>query len=318
MSTCIELGPDNGYFVNAPNRWAFGNLPEGVMELIRQRPQIRDVRTMALGPNGSYLVVYIDHDGSDKLRHNNLPAGLKGWLIKDDISVRDHASLQCALGPNGAYFAFDAQNSTRGNLPVGMEKCCKDRILPNGNWQVGKFPASVAFGPDGQFVVTTTGGGGYWNLCGTKAKLNTILKELKGFKGVGVVLSQFDSDLWVLVNVNGAGPVDGLVAEAALADINNWEADLKEMLRNKQVQPRQPQPQQPRGSRQSKTRSIVSGINVGFKVLNAVLQVANAANGGGGGGDGGNYVQTSSGNDSNSGGSSFWTPLQDAASNPIQ
>ncbi|KAH8894623.1 hypothetical protein GQ53DRAFT_762695 [Thozetella sp. PMI_491] len=281
MSTCIVLGPDNAYFFNAPKRSAFDHLPQDVTELMKRRPQIRDIREMALGPEGSFLVVYIDHNGIDRIMYRDLPVGLKGWLIKNGSSVRDHASLQCSLRPNGAYFAFDNNGSIRGNLPVGMENACKERLLPSGNWKTGAFPASVTFGPDGHL------------------------------RGILVVLSPSNSDHWILVNYNGIGRVDGDVEEAAIADFNNFEADLQEVVRNERIQV------QAHASRQAQSRTINTGIKIGFKVLGAALGAGVSA-GGGGPGSAGDVSYVPPTYVLNTGGSDFWTPIQSAASDPIQ
>ncbi|KAJ5623438.1 hypothetical protein N7490_012043 [Penicillium lividum] len=325
MSICIALGPENAYFVHAPKRWAFGNLPEDVMTLLNQQPPITDIREMALGPNGSFLVVYNDSDGTGKLRYRNLPADLQGWLIRNGASVRHHASLQCSLGPNGAFFAIDVNGTIRGNLSAAMENACKERSLPNGVWRAGATPTSATFGPDGQFFITTADGGGYWNLAGSKGELGKTLEALNSLKDILVVLSPFHNDHWVLVDSRGTGMINGEVGDAAVPDFNNFEADLQEHLRNQrapiqaksvsQFQPQKSQ-HQPQNSHQRRSSNIVKGIHIGFKLMNNVM-------GGGGGGGVGDFVNNIPSipiptNGFNAGDPDLWTPIQNAASGPIQ
>ncbi|KAJ5769451.1 hypothetical protein N7520_004010 [Penicillium odoratum] len=284
MSICIALGPENAYFVNASKRWAF------------------DIREMALGPNESFLVLYIDSDGTDKLHYRNLPAGLQGWLIRNGASVRHHASLQCSLGPYGAFFAVDINGTVRGNLSAAMENACKERSLPNGVWRAGTMPTSATFGPDGQFFITTGGGGGYWNLAGTKGELNKTLEALNSLKDI---LERHWYNQW-----RGWS--------AAVPDFNNFEADLQEHLRNQRapVQTKSVSQFQPQHTHQRRSSNIVKGMNIGFKLMNNVMS-------GGGGGSVNDFVNYIPSipiptNGFNAGDPDFWTPIQNAAGGPIQ
>lgn len=64
MSTCATFGPNDSYFLNSPTKWSMAGLPADLGALFTKEPKIKEVYQMALGPDGSYLVAYLDHVGS--------------------------------------------------------------------------------------------------------------------------------------------------------------------------------------------------------------------------------------------------------------
>lgn len=63
MSTCAAFGPNDSYFLNSPTKWSMAGLPPDVGALFTKQPKIKEVYEMALGPDGSYMVAYLDHTG---------------------------------------------------------------------------------------------------------------------------------------------------------------------------------------------------------------------------------------------------------------
>lgn len=63
MSACAVFGPNDSYFLNSPTKWSMAGLPPDVGALFTQQPKIKEVYDMALGPDDSFLVAYLDHTG---------------------------------------------------------------------------------------------------------------------------------------------------------------------------------------------------------------------------------------------------------------
>lgn len=99
--------------------------------------------------------------------------------------MRKIDQLAVGLGPGGSYFAFDKKSATWGNLPAEMAMEIASRLDKKGEFLIGKFPQSVAFGPDGSFVFLMKGGRGFWssNLCSQNRELTQWLRDTKSYKG---------------------------------------------------------------------------------------------------------------------------------------
>jgi hypothetical protein len=67
MASVICFGPNESYFFNSPTQWSYHNLPPELTNLLMAQPKIREVHEMALGPNGSYLIIYTDARGKQML-----------------------------------------------------------------------------------------------------------------------------------------------------------------------------------------------------------------------------------------------------------
>ena len=122
---------------------------------------------------------------------SGLPAALDKWLVPvpDREVARDIPSLRIALGPCGAYFAFDKHGSAWGSLPNPMNEAIEARRDAKGSFNLDQGPASVSLGPDGAYVFITTGGGGFWNLQGQNDVLQRFLQERKSLHGVVCLLT---------------------------------------------------------------------------------------------------------------------------------
>jgi hypothetical protein len=72
MSSCACFGPNDAFFFNSPKAWYFSGLPDAVMAILSRQPKIRDVNEMALGPGGTYAVVYQNHEGAMMLGMCNI------------------------------------------------------------------------------------------------------------------------------------------------------------------------------------------------------------------------------------------------------
>ena len=58
MATCVAFGPNGSYFFNSPNWWLKHELPPAITALINDKPKTKEVHDLALGPDGSYVIVY--------------------------------------------------------------------------------------------------------------------------------------------------------------------------------------------------------------------------------------------------------------------
>ena len=58
MAACVAFGPNDSYFFNSPNKWSKHELPPVITALFTNEPKIKEVHDLALGPDGSYVIVY--------------------------------------------------------------------------------------------------------------------------------------------------------------------------------------------------------------------------------------------------------------------
>jgi hypothetical protein len=152
-----------------------------VLQLFRKDPPIRDVFELALGPNDSYYIGYLDKDGSTYCKNNGLPAGLTAWLSVNarGFVTNDIRTTSIALGPNGSYFAQDKNKMAwSNNLPDDLLKAIKGRVNTD--------PRIVALGVDGSYVLVNKNGSGSWNLNGRYPDLQKKLTDLPNFSQVHV------------------------------------------------------------------------------------------------------------------------------------
>ena len=158
-------------------------LPQGVRDLfLLPEPKAKDVIEIALGPEGSYAVVYQSSAGL-RLLYHGLPDALRQWLIpvagKGVSATRDLNSLQVSLGPNNSFFAFDKKGALWSNLPKDFDYALSLRRNSKGNFNTGKYPSSVSFGPDGSFVMIMADGCCIHNLRGYDDVLEPFLESRK-------------------------------------------------------------------------------------------------------------------------------------------
>lgn len=144
---------------------------------------MKELNEIALGPNGSYLVVYTKQDGTKYVNRWGIPESLRKWLVpiegKGLGATRNLSSLRCSLGPDGSYFAFDKNGATWADIPAPLEEALKNKLNEDGEFKQGIYPQSVALGANGTYVMTTVGGGALWHLKGTQDVLENYLKKAK-------------------------------------------------------------------------------------------------------------------------------------------
>ena len=58
MAACVAFGPNGSYLFNSPIRRLKHELPPAITALINEQPKIKEVHDLALGPDGSYVIVY--------------------------------------------------------------------------------------------------------------------------------------------------------------------------------------------------------------------------------------------------------------------
>ncbi|KAF7341078.1 hypothetical protein MSAN_02093900 [Mycena sanguinolenta] len=279
MAACACFGPNDSYFLNSPNQWSRAGLPEGLNRLFTMQPKLREVHEMALGAR---------------------------WL-------RDLHTLQITLGPNRSYFAFDESGATWGNLPTGLNQFIAKWRDAKGRFKAGGFPQNVSLGADGSYVYTTVGGGGAWNLCGAADELDSALEASRNLSGICVILSPCRLGMYLVIFRDGrcASALPDDISEKYAAFAADWKKvnQAPAPAANRQVNV-------PRNSA-NLGRTVLKGLGL-------VNQLLNAENGNSGGGwySGGGFMDNSGGGSMNDGGvfdmSSFWQPIEDAASDPIQ
>ncbi|KAF2095676.1 hypothetical protein NA57DRAFT_79389 [Rhizodiscina lignyota] len=310
-TACAAFGPDSSFLFNSPSKWSFNGIPDGITELMTKAPKAKDILDVALGPDGSYCVVYTNQAGEPMLRRNELPPALEKWFIPvpgNGLSAkRDLASLNVALGPNGSFFAFDSNGAFWSNLPAGFNDALSQRLDSKGNFKSGDYPQSVSLGADGTYVMTTVGGGGMWNLCGTNDILSNFLKESKSLKGIYVILSPSRTGVHLVVtNTGGCASTTPTSCHQQYLDFaEDWKTSCQRVMNQAAVRRRNAQQSANIG------KAVVKGLGLMNKILNA-------ANGNASGGGGQVYTSDTYVQDNSMDMSSFWAPINSAASDPIQ
>lgn len=178
---CAAFGPSDSYLFNSPRKWSMCGLPDRVNSLFTIEPKAREIHEIALGPNGSYAIIFSDATGI-KVRHSGLPAAMEEWLLSHSKrainSARDLATMQITLGPNGSYFAFDKTGCTWGGLPPALDAAVNERRDGTGCFKPGAYPYLVSLGAAGTYTMFTVGGGGTWYFGGQKPELDQYLNGL--------------------------------------------------------------------------------------------------------------------------------------------
>lgn len=192
---CAAFGPENSYFFNSPRKWSMYGLPDRINSLFTTEPKAQQVHEIALGPNGSYAIIFTDATGI-KVRHSGLPQAVEQWLLNHSgrsiNSARDLSTMQIALGPNGSYFAFDRNGSVWGGLPPALDAAVNVRRDSNGCFKPGQYPYLVSLGAAGTYAMVTVGGHGTWYFGGQKPQLDQYLSNLDSLMHVvGPVCSEF-------------------------------------------------------------------------------------------------------------------------------
>ena len=94
---CAAFGPYNSYFFNSPHKWSMCGLPDRINCLFNTEPKAKAFHDIALGPNGSYAIIFTDQTGL-KVRHSGLPQQVEQWLLNHSgraiSSARDLATMQ--------------------------------------------------------------------------------------------------------------------------------------------------------------------------------------------------------------------------------
>jgi hypothetical protein len=178
---CAAFGPYNSYLLNSPRKWSMYGMPDRINCLFTTEPKAKSIHDIALGPNGSYAIVFTDQTGI-KVRHSGLPPAVEQWLLNHSgravNSARDLATLQISLGPNDSYFAFDKNGCIWGNLPPALEATVNEGRDHNGCFKPGAYPYLVSLGAAGTYAMFTTGGGGTWYFGGQKPQLDKYLSGM--------------------------------------------------------------------------------------------------------------------------------------------
>lgn len=184
---CAAFGPNDSYFFNSPLKWSMCGLPDRINTLFNTGPKAKEIHEIALGPNGSYAIIFTDQTGI-KVRHSGLPQPVEQWLLNHSgraiNSARDLASMQISLGPKGSYFAFDKNGCIWGNLPPALEAAVNERRNMNGYFKPGAYPYLVSLGAAGTYAMFTVGGGGSWYFGGQKNELDQYLHGLSSLMHV--------------------------------------------------------------------------------------------------------------------------------------
>lgn len=183
---CAAFGANDSYFFNSPHKWSMCGLPDRIISLFNTEPKAKEIHEIALGPNGSYAIIFSDQTGI-KVRHSGLPPPVEKWLLNHSgraiNAARDLATMQITLGPNGSYFSFDKNGCIWGGLPPGLQSAIDERRDSNGCFKPGAYPYLVSLGAEGTYAMFTIGGSGSWNF-GGKQQLDQYLKGLSSLMHV--------------------------------------------------------------------------------------------------------------------------------------
>jgi hypothetical protein len=162
-------------------------LPDRINCLFNNEPKAKEIHEIALGPNGSYAIIFSDQAGI-KIRHSGLPLPVEQWLLNHSgraiNSARDLTTLQITLGPYGSYFAFDKNGCIWGNIPAGLEHAVNERRDSNGCFKPGAYPYLVSLGAEGTYAMFTVASGGTWYFAGQKQQLDQYLNGMSSLMHV--------------------------------------------------------------------------------------------------------------------------------------
>ncbi|KAJ7083597.1 hypothetical protein B0H15DRAFT_850073 [Mycena belliarum] len=111
------FGPGASYFSTSPSGYSWQNLPLALEVDIQADLQTRRPTTVALGVQGSYVVLY--DDGTVKFDLHDLYHMLESCLLDGEETARRTGITYVALNPfvAGEYYAVYGDGSTAWNLP---------------------------------------------------------------------------------------------------------------------------------------------------------------------------------------------------------
>lgn len=178
---CAAFGPNDSYFLNTPGGWYMSRLPDRINSLFTTEPKAKRIHDIALGPYGSFAIIYSDATGI-KVRHAGLPQAVEQWLLNHSgqaiNAARDLASVQISLGPDGSYFAFDKNGCIWGGLPLALELDINERKDSNDCFKPGAYPYLVSLGAEGTYAMFTANGDGTWYFGGKQPQLEQYLNGM--------------------------------------------------------------------------------------------------------------------------------------------
>jgi hypothetical protein len=67
MSVCVAFGPNESYLFFSPNYISKSNLPKALDDLFTGPHAVRAVNELALGPDGSFFISFINLQGQKGL-----------------------------------------------------------------------------------------------------------------------------------------------------------------------------------------------------------------------------------------------------------
>ncbi|KAL2047898.1 hypothetical protein ABVK25_011229 [Lepraria finkii] len=178
MAVVFEIGPDETFLFDTPGGTTTNKLPDALKDVglgVGIGKTIQQIYCINFGCNGAYFFSARTVNGNI-IRRFNLPQQLEAWLIDSGTNTcrRDIPSLRIELGPNGSFYAVDANSYRWHNLPDALEEAIQQRITPAG-WTAK--PDWVVLGADGAFIYANDRGGHSYAL-GNYPTLMSLIQSL--------------------------------------------------------------------------------------------------------------------------------------------
>lgn len=206
----FAFGPQKSYFMSTSlGSWRYWG-PEDIAISFDKR-EINQPAAIALTPEGDYVFVFEEHDGSMSVKHSMheqmIPSSEAAAFLHTRTQysqlydfVREskegdvRRKLSFAVGPGGSWFARRGEQVSYHRLPDDFVTKIKEREA------MGSYPYQVALGMHGSYVVVWSDDTWSWNLNGYSG----LARHLELADGINtIVLSPLDCREWFLVNESG-------------------------------------------------------------------------------------------------------------------
>ncbi|KAK5125980.1 hypothetical protein LTR85_011335 [Meristemomyces frigidus] len=206
----FAFGPEKSYFMStALGHWRYWG-PREIADSFSEH-EINQPAAIAFAPEGDYLFVFEEHDGSMSVKHfkreKMIPSTEAAAFIEarreyemmydfvresKDTDVRRMVSF--SIGPGGSWFARRGKQVAHNGLPADLLMKIKEREVQ------GAYPHQVALGMYSSYVVVWSDDTWSWDLNG----YGSLAQYLKDEESIDtIVLSPFDCTEFFLVQESG-------------------------------------------------------------------------------------------------------------------
>ncbi|KAF1945035.1 hypothetical protein EJ02DRAFT_339558 [Clathrospora elynae] len=154
----FAFGQRGSHFFQCPSRKEQTRLPKKLAKFLSSS-QLKHVHHVALGFEDSFLLIWRDNTGQDRIQSSGLPSDLDEFLYSRNRNV---SSIRCTLGPyNASFFVHDNASYLWKNLPGALLSALSGNIH-DGNW--ADRPRLVALGAGNDFILITEKQAAVWDL----------------------------------------------------------------------------------------------------------------------------------------------------------